>query len=65
MVSILGLNMVQLLGRVGSDPVLRGESKSKFVTFEIATNQYFPDKKSDGTDGPGGGKTFIFLCQGY
>ena len=37
------LNMVQLLGRVGAAPVVRGDGGNKFVTFDMATNKYFQE----------------------
>merc|ERR1712226_567341 len=41
------LNSVQLLGRVGQDPVTRGENY-RFVTFDLATSKQFPKKTPDG-----------------
>ena len=38
--------MVQLLGRVGQDPVTRGE-KGNFVTFNLATSVSYPKVDKD------------------
>ncbi|XP_057314699.1 single-stranded DNA-binding protein 1-A, mitochondrial-like [Hydractinia symbiolongicarpus] len=40
------LNQVQLLGRVGQDPVTRGE-KENFVTFSMATSRSYPKKNEN------------------
>lgn len=42
------MNMVQLLGRVGADPVVRTGEKYRFVTFDIATSSQYPKKTLDG-----------------
>ena len=42
--------MVQLLGRVGGDPVLRGEP-TKFSTFRLATSINYPKIKESGKKG--------------
>ncbi|XP_065668310.1 single-stranded DNA-binding protein 1-A, mitochondrial isoform X2 [Hydra vulgaris] len=42
------LNMVQLLGRVGQKPVIRGEKDKKFATFGLATNINYSKKTING-----------------
>jgi len=41
------LNSVKLLGRVGQDPILRGE-KSNFLTFSLATSISYPKSNAQG-----------------
>ena len=43
--------MVQLLGRVGQTPVIRGEKEKRFATFGLATNINYSKKKADGSAG--------------
>jgi len=47
---LLGLNSVQLLGRVGQDPVTRGVNDN-FVTFNMATSRSYPKKTERGETG--------------
>ena len=42
--------MVQLLGRVGGDPVLRGE-QTKFSTFRLATSINYSKTNESGKKG--------------
>ena len=45
-----GLNSIQLLGRVGQEPVTRGENEN-FVTFSVATSKTYPKKNMQGETG--------------
>ena len=50
------LNTVQLLGRVGQDPVIRGE-KNPFITFSMATNKSYLLKQTGDMEPQYGTKT--------
>ena len=41
------MNKVTLLGRLGQDPVLRGNERTPVVTFSIATNESWKSKEND------------------
>ena len=45
-----GLNSIQVLGRVGQEPVTRGENDN-FVTFSVATSKTYPKKNMQGETG--------------
>ena len=42
------MNKVTLLGRVGQDPVLRGNERTPVATFSIATSESWKSKENDG-----------------
>ena len=46
--SFSAVNKVTLLGRVGQDPVLRGNERTPVATFSIATNESWKSKENDG-----------------
>ena len=42
------MNKVTLLGRVGQDPVLRGNERTPVATFSIATSESWKSRENDG-----------------
>ena len=42
------MNKVTLLGRLGQDPVLRGNERTPVVTFSIATTESWKSRENDG-----------------
>ena len=46
--SFSAVNKVTLLGRVGQDPVLRGNERTPVATFSIATSESWKSKENDG-----------------
>ena len=46
----LGMNSIQILGRVGQDPITRGENEN-FVTFSVATSKTYAKKNMTGETG--------------
>ena len=45
-----GMNSIQILGRVGQDPITRGENEN-FVTFSVATSKTYAKKNMTGDTG--------------
>ena len=45
---ISAVNKVTLLGRLGQDPVLRGNERTPVVTFSIATKESWKSRENDG-----------------
>ena len=46
--SFSAVNKVTLLGRVGQDPVLRGNERTPVATFSIATSEGWKSRENDG-----------------